>query len=84
MSGKIIAVAAAAILFGSTALASAQTRAFPRNYWGQGYYYGGPAVMFGAVPGYYGYGPGYYAYAPGYYHGWNDNGWNDNGWNNNW
>jgi hypothetical protein len=86
MSTKTLMFATAAILLGSTALASAQTSANPR-YWGDsrnwngyGYnYYGGPGVTlgFGAGPGYYS--PGYYDYAPGYY----DNGY-DNGYNNSW
>jgi hypothetical protein len=69
MSGKIIGAVAAALLIGSTALASAQTPAspLPHYYWGNGYgngYYGGPAVTLGVGPGFYG--PRYYDYAPGY------------------
>lgn len=46
MSVKIITAPAAAVLIGSTAMASAQTRAFPRdNYWNDGFY--GPSVNFG-------------------------------------
>jgi hypothetical protein len=80
MSGKIITAVAAAILIGSTALASAQTRASPQaRYWGGYGYYGqgavAPLVTFGYgvapysyyAPGYYAYAPSYYAYAPGYY-----------------
>jgi hypothetical protein len=67
MSRTAIAAAAAALLIGSTAIASAQTREYPR-YWGDSRYYNGPAVTFGLGmgPGYgYGYAPGYYDYAPG-------------------
>jgi hypothetical protein len=73
MSGKIITALAAAVLIGSTAIASAQTPAapLPHYYWGNGYndYYGGPSVTFGlgVGPGYYGPTPGYYGPAPGYY-----------------
>jgi hypothetical protein len=78
MSTKTIALAAGAILLGSTALASAQTLSDPRPWYGyNGYsYYGGPVVTFGVGPGYYS--PGYYNYAPGGYYGngyydrWND------------
>lgn len=64
MSVKIITALAAAVLIGSTAMASAQTRAFPRdNYWNDGFY--GPSVNFGI--GVSPHGPGYYDYAPGYY-----------------
>ncbi len=70
MSGKIMTAAAAAILIGSTAIASAQTPAspLPHYYWGNGYYdyYTGPPVTFGVAPGYYGPAPDYYDYAPGY------------------
>jgi hypothetical protein len=79
MLGKIIAPLAAAILIGSTALASAQQQAVPQDrYWGynDGYYGLGPppeALQFGmapyaSYPGYYNsaYYPGYYNYAPGY------------------
>ncbi len=96
MSGKTIVAVMAAILLGSTALASAQTRAAPR-YWGGGGYYGPgtpdyPPDRLGGGPGYYG--PGNYDYAPGYndyaagpryntgpyYNLWND--WtNEHGWN---
>jgi hypothetical protein len=79
MSGKIITAAAVAILIGSTALASAQTRAQPR-YWGGGDYYGpGVTFGFGVGPGYYDYAPGYYApgYAPRYYAPGYDDRWND-------
>jgi hypothetical protein len=85
MSGKIGA-AAAVILLGSTAFASAQTLAFPRDRayvdgYGWSYGYTGPSYdpHYSVVPapfgGYYdyapGYGPGYgYVYAPGY-PGWN-------------
>jgi hypothetical protein len=93
MSGKIITAVAAAILLGSTAIASAQTPAspLPHHYWGNGYYdyYTGPAVTFGFgvgpgyySPGYYDYAPGYYApgyYAPGYDCGISGCNWN-NGW----
>jgi hypothetical protein len=91
MSSKIIA-AAAAILIGSTALASAQTRAFPEphRYWNNGYYdyYGGPGVTFGLGigPGFYGpgYAPGYYDYAPGYDCGVTGCNWNNGNWNDRW
>jgi hypothetical protein len=78
MSTKILMLATAAVLLGSTALASAQSSISPR-YWGDSrnwngydYYYGGPVVTFGpgVAPGYYA--PGYYNYAPGYYDSWND------------
>lgn len=82
MSGKIIAVAAAAILLGSTALASAQTRAYPQDrYWGNYDYYGqawAPPATFGYGVAPYGYyAPRYYDYAPGYsyYNNGNDNWW---------
>jgi hypothetical protein len=84
MSGKLITAAAAAILLGSTAIASAQTvvSPYPYDYWGSGYNYYAPGVgvTFGAAPyGYYGYAPRYYNYAPGY-GTWGYNGWN--GWYN--
>jgi hypothetical protein len=69
MSGKIISAAVAAILIGSTAMASAQTTAQPR-YWGDSRNWEvGPPVVFGFGPGYYApryYTPGYYDYAPAY------------------
>lgn len=69
MSTKMITFAAAAVLLGSTAFASAQSLSNPRPYgYYNGYnYYGGPVVTFGLgmAPGYYA--PGYYDYAPGYY-----------------
>jgi hypothetical protein len=85
MSGKTITAIAAVILIGSTALASAQTRVFPRDrYWGNDGYNDGyydtvyPPYTFGLsiAPGYYDYAPGYYApgyYAPGYNYGWTNN-----------
>jgi hypothetical protein len=66
MSAKIITALTAAILLGSTALASAQSQYYPR-YRGDGYY--GPGISdyqalgFGVAPGYYG--RGIYGYAPG-------------------
>jgi hypothetical protein len=83
MSGKIITAVAAAILLGSTVLASAQTREFPQDrYWGDyGYYGQGPVVYppvtfgFGVAPYGYAYAPGYYDYVPGWRY---NNGWNDN------
>jgi len=83
MSAKII-TAAAAILLGSTAFASAQTLAFPQDWtysdgyrWSYGfsgpnydpYYTVAPAPFGGGYGAYYDYAPGY-NYAPGYY-GWN-------------
>jgi hypothetical protein len=88
MSSKII-VAAAAVLIGSTAIASAQTRAspLPHYYWNNGYYngysyYNGPAVTFGVGPGFYA--PGYYDYAPGYDCRVTGCNWNDGNWNDRW
>jgi len=75
MSGKII-TAVAAILIGSTAVASAQVWVYPRDrYWGDYAHYGAVyppgTVMIGVAPyGYYA--PGYYYdYAPGYVYRWN-------------
>jgi hypothetical protein len=89
MSRTLISAAAAAILLGSTALASAQTPADPLGngytYYGYNYYVPGVGITIGAAPyvyapGYYDYAPGYYDYAPGYY-GWGYNGWDrDRGW----
>jgi len=67
MSAKTIVAVTAAIMLGSTALASAQTRVAPR-YWGD--YYGPgtpdyPPITPGGGAGYYG--RGYYDYSPGYY-----------------
>jgi hypothetical protein len=92
MPGKII-TAAAVILLGSTAFASAQTLAFPRDRAyvdGYGWSYGDtgpsydphyrvmPAPFGGGYGGYYDYAPGYgYDYAPGY-PGWD--GGNDSDW----
>lgn len=73
MSGKIIPAVTAAILLGSTALASAQAiMVAPQPY---DSYYGVPVITFGfgVMPAYSGYGPVYYGYAPGYYYdSWND------------
>jgi hypothetical protein len=90
MPGKITTAIAAALLIGSTALASAQTQAFPRSgYWANDGYYGTvyPPGTFapGMAPGYYDYAPGYYApgyYAPDYNYGWtNNDAWNNSaGW----
>jgi hypothetical protein len=83
---------AAAILLGSTALASAQTLGFPRDRAyvdGYGYSFGmsGPGYdpHYGVAPAprYYNYAPGYY-YAPGYNNGWNNSDDNWNNWNDNW
>ena len=96
MFNKKIAIGAAAILLGSTALASAQTLGFPQDRAyvdGYGYSFGmsGPSYdpHYGVAPAprYYDYAPGYYyapAPAPGYNNSWNrwDDNWNN--WNDNW
>jgi hypothetical protein len=79
MSGRIVTALTAAILFGSTALAAAQTREFPQDRAyvdGYGWSFGATGFAYDpyyrVVPapyayGYYDYAPGYYGYAPGYY-----------------
>lgn len=63
MSGKII-IAALAIVLGSTALASAQTRKNPYQpgYRGNGYTYYAPGIRLFGPPGYDAFAPGYYDY----------------------
>ncbi|HTV29649.1 MAG TPA: hypothetical protein VMF32_17900 [Xanthobacteraceae bacterium] len=86
MAGKIIA-AVAAILLGTTALASAQVLLlFPHgSYWyGSGYYSPLTGTGIGEPPLYaprhYNYAPGhYYGYAPNY-HGRSDDSWDYNWW----
>jgi hypothetical protein len=73
MSRTIIAALTAALLLGSTALASAQTAASP-HYWGGGGYDGpGTPAYAPSDSGAGAAGPGYYAYAPGFHHRGHDN-----------
>jgi hypothetical protein len=92
-SKTIMTAAVGAVLLATTAVASAQHRAFPQDrYYGSYGYYGGYYDVPAYGPNYYlatpaPVAPGYYDYAPGpyynegpYYNGWN--GWTyENGWN---